>query len=94
MVEQLDNAAFFLTNTSLHVFRRHEPIIAQAPVLSRNVCALATITDIGVIFTLINVWEEENQQLHVIQVSIYWLHYSGRKYELTQCNEVQPTCLT
>lgn len=24
-------------NTSLHVFGRHEPIIAQAPVLSRNV---------------------------------------------------------
>lgn len=42
-------------NTSLHVFGRHEPIIAQAPVLSRNVCALAAITDIGVIFTLINV---------------------------------------
>lgn len=42
-------------DTSLHVFRRHEPVIAQAPVLSRDVCALATITDIGVIFTLINV---------------------------------------
>lgn len=55
VTEQLDNAAFFLTHTSLHVFRRHEPVIAQAPVLSRYVCALATITDIGVIFTLINV---------------------------------------
>lgn len=42
-------------HTSLHVFRRHEPVIAQAPVLSRDVCALATITDIGVIFALINV---------------------------------------
>lgn len=41
--------------TSLHVFRRHEPVIAQAPVLSRYVCALTTITDIGVIFTLIDV---------------------------------------
>lgn len=42
-------------HTSLHVFRCHEPIIAQAPVLPRYVCALATITDIGVVFTLINV---------------------------------------
>lgn len=46
---------FIDIDTSFHVFRCHEAIVTQAPVLSRYVRTLTTITDIGVIFTFVNV---------------------------------------
>lgn len=45
-----------LTYASLHVFRRHESIIAKTPVFSWDVCTLASITDVRIVFTLINIY--------------------------------------
>lgn len=39
----------------LHVHRSHEAIITETAILPRNVGTLAAVTDIGVIFTLINI---------------------------------------
>lgn len=68
---------------SLHVFRRHEPVIAQAPVLPRYVCALTTITDIGVIFTLIDVcarsliWHQREPWLTATLVTAFGVGAEG-----------------
>ena len=43
------------TNARFHVHGSHEAIITQTTVLSRNVGALSTITDIRIIFTFINI---------------------------------------
>lgn len=69
--------------TSLHVFRCHEPIIAQTPILSRYVCALTTITDIGVIFTLINVcarsliWHQREPRLAAALIAAFRVGAEG-----------------
>lgn len=44
-----------LTNACFHVHGSHEAIIAEAAILSRNVGTLTAITDIGIVFTFINV---------------------------------------
>lgn len=42
-------------DTRFHVHRSHEAIITEAAVLPRNVGTLATITDVRIVFTLINI---------------------------------------
>lgn len=44
------------TDARLHVHWSHEAVVAQTAILSRNVGTLATVTDVRIIFTLINVW--------------------------------------
>lgn len=49
-----------LTYASLHVLRCHESIIAKTPVFSWDVCTLASITDVRIVFTLINIYREKS----------------------------------
>ena len=46
---------FSLTNTGPHVHGSHEAIITEAAVLSGDVGALASITDVWALLALINV---------------------------------------
>lgn len=47
-----------VTQTGLHIFRRHESIEAETLVLSWDVGTLASVTDVWTVLTLINVWRE------------------------------------
>lgn len=49
-----------LTYASLHVFRCHEPIIAKTSIFSWDVCTLASITDVGIVFTLIDIYRKKS----------------------------------
>lgn len=44
------------TNARFHVHWSHEAVITQTAIFSRDVGTLATITDIRIIFTFINIW--------------------------------------
>ena len=46
---------FPLTDTRPHVHRGHEAIVTQTPVFPGNVGALASVTDVWSLLTLINI---------------------------------------
>lgn len=46
---------FPLTDTCPHVHGRHEAVVAQAAVLPGNVGALASVTDVRRLLTLVNI---------------------------------------